>query len=102
MLSNVKTNTICRSIKKQLLLKINYKKGQDRIIEPHMYGLDKYGSFKLSAYQISGFSISGKSSGWKLFKDEFINNLEELDHQFQVRADYIPAGIPLEDVICKI
>jgi hypothetical protein len=92
---------ICKSIKEKKLLEINYKEEFERIIEPHIYGLDKYGR-KLSAYQISGFSLSGDVPNWKLFKVDLISHMVQLDRQFQLRSDYNPDYKLIPGVICKI
>jgi len=34
---------ICQSIRDKKLLKIHYRGGPERIIEPYVYGRDKYG-----------------------------------------------------------
>lgn len=93
---------ICNSINHQKLLKIEYNKGPERIIEPYAYGMDRYG-FKLSAYQISGYSKSGNVTGWKLFKNELIDCILVLDKHFQIRADYNPDDNQIIPVAtCKI
>lgn len=92
---------ICRSITERKLLKINYRRGPERIIEPYVYGRDSYG-LKLNSYQVSGYSHSGKLSGWKLFKIELINYMVQQDQQFKVRDTYNPDYKIVNEVICKI
>lgn len=92
---------ICQSIRDKKLLKIHYRGGPERIIEPYVYGRDKYG-LKLNAYQISGYSISGSIPEWRLFKVELINHIVVLDKKFTVRKTYNPDYEIVIEVICKV
>lgn len=92
---------ICQSIRNRKLLKINYKEEPERIVEPYVYGWDRYG-LKLNAYQISGYSNSRKVPGWKLFKVELINQMLQLKQQFSVRNTYNPDYKIVTEVVCKV
>lgn len=92
---------ICQSIRDKKLLKIHYRGGPERIVEPYVYGRDKYG-LKLNAYQISGYSISGSIPEWRLFKVDLINHMVQLDQKFQVRRTYNPDYEIVTEVICMI
>jgi hypothetical protein len=92
---------ICKSISDKQLLKIHYMGGPERIVEPYVYGRDKY-SLKLNAYQISGYSISGNIPEWRLFKVELINHMVKLDQKFTVRKTYNPEYEIVNEVICKV
>ncbi len=92
---------ICQSIRDKKLLKIHYRGGPERIVEPYVYGRDKYG-LKLNAYQISGYSISGSIPEWRLFKVELINHIVVLDRKFVVRKTYDLEYEIVTEVICEI
>lgn len=93
----------CSSINNKKLLKIQYKRDSERLIEPYVYGVDKkHHSKLLSAYQISGFSSTGKNTGWKLFNIQNIESMVELDEYFQVRPDYDRRAYDFIKAICKI
>jgi hypothetical protein len=46
-----------------------------RVVEPHVYGLNKDGHELLRAFQTGGYSESRRSFGWKLFRADEIENL---------------------------
>jgi len=93
---------ICTAIKTRKRLEINYKDTGKRIIESHIFGRDKTGELKLRAYQIEGYSESGEPEGWKLFIADYIDQILELDENFQIRPDYNPIDPVIGNVSCDI
>lgn len=92
---------ICQSIRDRKLLKIFYRGGPERIVEPYVYGRDRYG-LKLNAYQVSGYSLSRTIPEWRMFKVELINHVLPFDLNFQVRDTYNPKYRIIKEVICKV
>ena len=68
------------AVEQRRLLKLAYSQG-NRIVEPHVYGLDGGGRELLRCYQLAGESTSGERAGWKLLRaaDIAIGVRERLD-----------------------
>lgn len=73
-------SSILRAIAARRLLRFVYK-GQERIAEPHDYGIQK-GSARLLSYQVGGKSSSGKLPAWRWIEVNQISALEVLDRTF--------------------
>jgi predicted DNA-binding transcriptional regulator YafY len=72
---------ICQAIAQHRLLTFSYD-GAERVVEPHVYGVDAHGEALLSAYQVSGGSRSGQEAGWKFFRMHKMVGLRALDRHF--------------------
>jgi hypothetical protein len=70
---------LLKAINGKYLIKFNYK-GQERIAEPHDYGLQK-GIARLFCYQIGGKS-SSPIPGWRLVDVSGMQNYELLEKHF--------------------
>ena len=62
------------AIRHRWVVHLRYDWGH-RVIEPHVYGLDREGHELLRAFQTGGHSESGKPFGWKLFRVDEIQNV---------------------------
>lgn len=95
---------ICKAIDEMKRLKIVYRGGGERIIEPHAYGYDRKGERKLRAYQVSGYSESGGSEGWKMFIVSYITEFKLGDDKFGgPREEYNPQGDEMiPHIICML
>ncbi len=67
---------ICQAISSNKVLKLVYHWGF-RLVEPYAYGMNHKGHELLRSYQIGGASDSGEPVGWKLFRVDEINQLQE-------------------------
>jgi hypothetical protein len=76
------------AIEKKYLLRFKYK-GNERIVEPHDYGIQK-GIVRLLCWQVAGQSTS-PIPGWRLIDVTGIQNCEMLDQQFSGGRE-IPSG----------
>lgn len=54
-----------------------------RLVEPHVYGLNKDGHELLRAFQTGGHSESRQRFGWKLFRVDEIQKLDLPGKQFK-------------------
>ncbi|MBB3229105.1 putative DNA-binding transcriptional regulator YafY [Luteibacter sp. Sphag1AF] len=82
--------SISLAIAQHRLLIFTYD-GTERIVEPHIYGVDARGEPLLSAYQVEGGSRSGQPAGWRLFRMDKMIGLRVLDQHFAgPRPDYQP------------
>ena len=80
---------IAAAVEQRRLLKLAYTAG-NRIVEPHVYGVDGDDQELLRCYQIGGESVSQERYGWKLLRDDDISRVEVLDVHFVPRPDYNP------------
>lgn len=77
---------IINAIKERKVIEFNYE-GENRIVEPHCYGLTTKGNEAIRAYQVDGFSSSGKM-GWKIYDLSKARNFNITDEIFDIRYDY--------------
>ena len=63
------------AIRNRSVVHLRYDWGH-RVVEPHVYGLNKDGHELLRAFQTGGHSESKVSFGWKLFRVDEIQKLQ--------------------------
>jgi hypothetical protein len=68
-----------RAIESKQLLRFTYK-GNERIVEPHDYGIQN-GIVRLLCWQVGGKS-NGRIPGWRLVDVADLQNCEVLDKEF--------------------
>ena len=78
---------IVAAVEQRRLLKLAYTAG-NRIVEPHVYGLDGKSRELLRCYQLAGESASRERAGWKLLRTADVAAVEVLDVRFEPRAGY--------------
>ncbi len=95
---------ICRAIDEMRRMRMVYRGGGERIIEPHAFGYDRKEEKKLRAYQVSGHSESGENEGWKTFIVSLITDLELGEDNFEgPRGGYNPQGDEMiPHIICML
>lgn len=79
---------LSKAIRTKHLLRFSYK-DQERIVEPHDYGIQN-GVARLLSWQVGGQS-SGRLPGWRWFDVAEIKNCEVLDRRFAGNRE-IPSG----------
>ncbi|MFL5576881.1 MAG: hypothetical protein ACJ79S_13020 [Gemmatimonadaceae bacterium] len=57
---------VCDAIRARRLLRFVYD-GYERIVEPHLYGINTAGHEALSAYLVRGWSESEAAPGWRTY-----------------------------------
>ncbi|NII56177.1 hypothetical protein [Luteibacter sp. SG786] len=72
---------ICEAIRSMHLLTVEYG-GEERLVQPYVYGDDHAGNRLLSAYQVAGGSASGASAGWKFFRMDKVTSVASSDRRF--------------------
>lgn len=92
--------TIIDAIEGQNLLQFDYE-GEQRIVEPHCYGLTTKGNEAIRAYQVDGYSSSGKM-GWKLYDMAKADSFEVLSETFEVESDYKKGDKGMSRIFCEI
>jgi hypothetical protein len=93
--------TICKAVNETRVIELRYH-GYFRIVEPHVYGLDKNGNEVIRCYQLAGGSDSGERAGWKLLKikDVALSHLTET--LFIPRPDYRREDRIVKTVFCQV
>lgn len=74
-------DTICAAIRSMHLLIVEYG-GEERLVQPYVFGDDHAGERLLSAYQVAGASASGASAGWKFFRMDKVTSVALSDRRF--------------------
>jgi hypothetical protein len=70
-------DAIIKAIEDRRLLTFRYK-GVERTVEPHTYGCSHKGANGLCAWQLSG----GSASGYRLFLEPEMGDIQASDHLF--------------------
>lgn len=91
---------IINAIKQTQILEFIYD-GENRIVEPHCYGLTTKGNEAIRAYQIDGFSSSGKM-GWKMYDLSKAEDICLLDETFEIRDDYKKGDKGMSRIFCEL
>lgn len=91
---------IIDAIDGQNLLQFDYE-GEQRVVEPHCYGVTTKGNEAIRAYQVDGYSSSGRM-GWKLYDLAKADSIEMLEDTFDVRPDYKPGDKGMTEIYCEI
>ena len=93
---------IASAIENRQLLAFRYG-GHDRVVEPHIYGVDRRGHDALSAYQVRGGSESGAFAGWKMFHVDGMRAVRVLSATFaRPRKDYNPQDASFSRVYARL
>ena len=92
---------IVAAVERRRLLKLAYAAG-NRIVEPHVYGLDGGGRELLRCYQLADESASQERAGWKLLRAGDVAAVEVLDVRFEPRADYNPDDPAVRKILVRV
>ncbi len=72
---------ICQAISDLRLISFDYD-DHYRVVEPHIYGVDKKGHHALRAYQVRGYTKLGQLPDWRFFHVDRICRLTILQETF--------------------
>ncbi|WP_413625274.1 hypothetical protein [Luteibacter sp. Lutesp34] len=94
--------TICEAIRSMHLLIVEYG-GEERLVQPYVYGDDHAGKRLLSAYQVAGGSASGASAGWKFFRMDKVASVALSDRRFHApRPEFQRDDGAFARIVCQI
>lgn len=93
-------NQIIEAIENMNVIEFSYD-GENRVVEPHCFGVTTKGNDAIRAFQVDGYSSSGKL-GWKLYDLSKIYDLSVLEEMFEVRDDYKPGDKGMVDIYIEI
>jgi len=94
-------NDIANAIRTMKTLSFIYD-GQNRVVEPHAYGVSTAGNECLRAYQIAGGSNRGNVPGWHLFSIRKIMNLCKGDDFLEPRQNYKPGDRGMSEIFIEL
>jgi hypothetical protein len=73
--------TVCDAIRARRLLRFTYD-GYERIIEPHVYGVNSAGHEAVSGWLVGGWSASETEPGWRMFLADGMHDVAALAESF--------------------
>lgn len=92
---------IADAMARRHLLRLSYN-GDERLVQPYVYGKDYRGQHLLSAYQVAGASTSGASEGWKFFRMDRVAWVEITPLHFTPRAEYQPGDRAFGEIWAEV
>lgn len=92
--------TLCRAIRERKLLAVIYH-GRERLVAPHIFGIDTRGTEVLSCYQVSG-AAGGEQQGWKSLKAGELTVKSMTGLHFHPRPEYRPDDRAMVRVYCRV
>jgi hypothetical protein len=93
-------NQIIEAIENMNVIEFSYD-GENRVVEPHCFGVTTEGNDAIRAFQVDGYSSSGRM-GWKLYDLSKMDDLSVLEEIFEVRDDYKPGDKGMVDIYIEI
>ena len=97
-----KEHRICDAIHQRRQVKLTYRGGGPRIVEPYACGISDGAHPILRAYQLSGDSPT-RDHGWKLFHLEDISHFEILEDGFdEPRVGYMRNDPTMTKIYCEV
>lgn len=95
-------DTICAAIRSMHLLIVEYG-GEERLVQPYVFGDDHAGKRLLSAYQAAGGSASGASAGWKFFRMDKVTSVALSDRRFHSpRPEFQRDDGAFARIVCQV
>ena len=95
-------HAITEAIKQRRVVSVFYD-GHDRLVEPHVYGINSTGHEAVSCYQIGVSSRSGKPEGWKELWISKLGAVTLTERTFSPRTSPSPWGDkPMRQVFAQV
>jgi hypothetical protein len=93
---------ICDAIRHRTRLRFIYE-GYERIVEPHLYGINTASHEALSAWLVGGWSTSEPEPGWRNYLVREMHDLQVLSAAFDgPRPGFNPADDSFRQVYCRL
>ena len=93
---------ICDAIRARRLLRFVYD-GYERVVEPHVYGVNTAGHESVSGWLVGGWSSSEPEPGWRMFLVDRMEQVAALAESFEGTRVGYDAGDPhYERVFCQL
>ena len=93
---------ICDAIRARRLLRFVYD-GYERVVEPHLYGVNTAGHEAVRGYLVRGWSASETSPGWRMYLVDRMEGVAALADSFPgPRGEYNPEDTQMERIYCRL
>jgi hypothetical protein len=93
---------ICDAIRARHLLRFVYE-GYERVIQPHVYGINSAGHEAVSGWLVAGWSASETTPGWRMYLVEQMRDVAALSESFDGPVEGYKGDDPHYDQIhCQI
>ena len=91
---------ICDAIRARRLLRFVYE-GYERVVEPHLYGINTASHEMLSCFLVGGWSSSDTEPGWRNYLVREMHDVHALAEPFLPRHDFNPEDPAFRQVYCR-
>jgi len=93
---------ICDAIRGRRLLRFVYE-GYERIVEPHLHGINSANHEMLSAYLVGGWSATETEPGWRDYLVREMHDVQALAESFAgPREGFNPESAQVRQVFCRL
>jgi hypothetical protein len=93
---------ICDAIRAKRLLRFIYE-GYERIVEPHLHGINSASHEMLSGWLVGGWSESRPEPGWRNYLVRDMHDVHALAERFEgPRPKYNPFDPHVRQVFCRL
>lgn len=93
---------ICDAIRARRLIRFIYD-GYERIVEPHVHGINTANHEALSGYLVGGWSKSASEAGWRMYLVRNMHDLHVLATPFdRARPGYHAEAPMFRQVYCRL
>ena len=95
-------DVLCDAIRARRLVRFVYE-GYERIVEPHVYGINAQDHEMLSGFLVGGWSASETTPGWRNYLVHEMADIHALAESFpQPRAGYNAFDDSFRQVYCRV
>ena len=93
---------VCDAVRTRSLLRFIYD-GYERVVEPHLYGINTASHEALSAWLVGGWSKSEPEAGWRTYLVREMHDVQVLAERFTgTRPGYEPEDSRMRQVFCRL
>ena len=93
---------VCDAIRSRRLLRFIYE-GYERVLEPHVYGINTQNHEMLSGWLVGGWSATETAPGWRNYIVRDMYDLQALAEDFQgPRVGFNPESERFRQVFCVL
>ena len=93
---------ICDAIGAERLLRFVYD-GYERIVEPHLYGINSANHEALSAWLVEGWSATSPEAGWRNYLVADMHDIQVLARPFTgPRPGFNPGDRSFRQIYCSL
>jgi predicted DNA-binding transcriptional regulator YafY len=93
---------ILRALEERQVLRLHYRGGGARTVQPHAILRKPDGTELLESYQVRGHSDSGEEHGWRHFDLSRIEQVAALPEHFEPRRDFRPVSSESGLLVAKV